>query len=59
MADIANTAGTSTGYQKLGGIQVSTGGITPKESTTHPSGTTTVASVTGIYENRFDDPLYY
>ena len=57
--DIGNCSGGYTGVQKLGRVTVATGASIPKQSTTHASGTTPIADLTGIYQNRFDDPTYY
>ena len=56
---VASATGTYTGYEKVGGVVVATGGVPPKRSTTHYSETISIPSITGKYQDRFDDPTYY
>lgn len=58
-ADINNVTGGVAGNQKLGNITVSTGGQTPKNSTTHDVELLDISGISQKYTDRWDDPTYY
>lgn len=56
--DINNNAGGTTGSQNLGQVVVKVGNSTQSYDSTDRD-ETTIASVTGTWSERFDDPTYY